>query len=220
MGLPVISQTAVVAICLALATAGYWTLAFALLGFGVLLSLLPALAGSRRQAYLSALGMLLFAGPALSLLYVRSDPQYGLAACLFVFAIVWGADTSAYLFGRLIGGPKLAPAISPGKTWAGFLAGLAVPALIGYAFARTLASDAPMQLSLVALALALVAQLGDLLESATKRKFGVKDSSALIPGHGGLLDRVDGLLSASAAAALLALTRNMASPGSALLIWP
>ncbi len=172
-----------------------------------------------RPMRLSALGTLYFGLPAVVLIALRGDPLHGLYALLFLFLVVWSEDTAAYLFGRLIGGPKLAPAISPGKTWSGCAAGLIVPALVALAFAAAVEETNAAVLAAVALALALAAQLGDLGESAIKRAFGRKDSSGLIPGHGGLLDRVDGLIAAAVAAGFLVLLRDRANPGSALLIW-
>jgi phosphatidate cytidylyltransferase len=142
---------------------------------------------------------------AASLFWLRADPAVGLANVLFVLLIVWASDIGAYAAGRVFGGPKLAPAISPGKTWSGAAGGLVGACLVGAVAAR-FAADAPIShAALVAGVLGILAQLGDLLESWLKRHFGVKDSSRLIPGHGGLLDRLDGVLAAAPAAALLAL---------------
>jgi phosphatidate cytidylyltransferase len=137
---------------------------------------------------------------------------------LFVFAVAWVTDTASYVAGRLIGGAKLAPGISPNKTWSGFVVGASIPALVGVAFAAAIEETSAPRLALVSIVLALACQGGDLIESAVKRRFGVKDASRLIPGHGGLLDRVDGLLLAAVVAALIAL-RDPTSPGRGLLIW-
>jgi phosphatidate cytidylyltransferase len=119
--------------------------------------------------------------------------------------VVWANDIAAYACGRAIGGPKLAPRLSPNKTWAGFVGGVASAGALGWAAARLAGAAAPAPLAAASLFLAVAGQLGDLAESAAKRHFGVKDSSRLIPGHGGILDRVDGLLAASVAAAVLSL---------------
>ncbi len=141
---------------------------------------------------------------AVLLQWLRSDPSAGRANVLFVVFIVWGSDIGAYLVGRLVGGPKLAPRISPGKTRSGAVGGLAVAMLIGWG-AGIVWNLPPWQGIAVAALLGIASQLGDLFESAAKRYFGVKDSGRLIPGHGGVLDRVDGLLVAAPVAALLVL---------------
>jgi phosphatidate cytidylyltransferase len=166
----------------------------------------------------SIAGLAYAALPAWALVWLRSDQAFGAIAVLYLFAIAWTTDTASYAAGRLIGGPKLAPRISPRKTWSGFIIGTLAPALVGYAFALTLGDTKLFRLAAVSIVLALACQAGDLLESAVKRRFGAKDMSQLIPGHGGLLDRIDGLLAAALLASLIAL-RDPASPGRALLIW-
>ena len=123
---------------------------------------------------------------------------------LWVFLIVWATDIGGYFFGKGIGGPKLAPRISPKKTWAGLLGGMAFSVVVGFAL-HSLFSLGPVALVVVLAsgALAIWAQAGDLLESGIKRHFGAKDSGELIPGHGGLLDRVDGLVFVAPAMALI-----------------
>jgi phosphatidate cytidylyltransferase len=178
-----------------------------------------AATGSNANAIGWSLAGLAYAAlPAWALVWLRSDPSLGLAAILFLFAVAATTDTASYTAGSLIGGPKLAPSISPNKTWSGFLVGAAVPAIIGYGFALALGGTSPLRLSLVSVTLALACQFGDLIESAAKRRFGAKDMSQLIPGHGGLLDRVDSLLLAAMLAGLIAL-RDPASPARGLLIW-
>jgi phosphatidate cytidylyltransferase len=127
----------------------------------------------------------------------------GRGTVLWLLGIVWATDIGAYVAGRSIGGPKLAPRLSPNKTWSGLGGGVLSAALVG-AVAAWLTGAPSVALALVSGALAVVAQLGDLAESLAKRHFGVKDSSRLIPGHGGLLDRLDGLLAASIATGLVA----------------
>ncbi len=171
------------------------------------------------QAPLAIAGLFYVAVPAAALIWLRSDPNHGLAAVLFVLVVAWTADTAAYIGGRVAGGPKLAPRISPKKTWSGFLAGTLTPVLVGYAFAGSLGGTSPPALSLVALVLALACQAGDLAESAVKRHLGIKDMGRLIPGHGGLFDRIDSLLFGAVVAALIALLRDPTAPGAGLLIW-
>ncbi|MGB6769395.1 MAG: phosphatidate cytidylyltransferase [Methyloceanibacter sp.] len=153
-----------------------------------------------------------------SMVWLRSDPTLGATALLYLLLVAWTTDTASYGGGRLVGGPKLAPSISPRKTWSGLLAGILAPALVGYAFALFLQDTSAWRLTLVSIVIAAACQAGDLGESAVKRRFGTKDMSNLIPGHGGLLDRIDGLLIAAIAAALIAL-RDPANPGRGLLIW-
>ncbi|MFO1080714.1 MAG: phosphatidate cytidylyltransferase [Reyranellaceae bacterium] len=130
----------------------------------------------------------------LALLWLRHQPNGGRETILWIVACVWATDIGAYFVGRTAGGSKLAPRISPGKTWSGLVGGMAwsavASAVMGYVFGL----GDTVSLALIGAVLAVVAQIGDLLESAAKRRAGVKDSGTLIPGHGGLLDRVDGLV--------------------------
>jgi len=150
-------------------------------------------------------GVLYVGLASVALIWLRGDGAAGRANVLFLVVVVWASDIGAYAAGRLLGGPKLAPAISPGKTWAGAAGGLFAAMLVGEAAGQALGTAAHGRAALVAGLLGVAAQGGDLLESAVKRRFGVKDSGRLIPGHGGLLDRLDGLLTAAPAAAGLAL---------------
>jgi phosphatidate cytidylyltransferase len=151
----------------------------------------------------SAAGVLWVALPCVCLLWLaRADPT-GRVTLLWILALVWATDIGAYAIGRSLGGPLLAPRWSPRKTWAGLVGGTLCAALAGWATAAWLAVHPVLPLILVSAALAIVEQFGDLAESAAKRRFGVKDSSGLIPGHGGLLDRLDGLLAVLPAVALL-----------------
>ena len=153
-----------------------------------------------------ALGMA-YVGLGYASLLVMREAAGGLGLILFVMIVVWSNDIGAYLAGRLIGGPKLAPALSPGKTWAGAIGGFTLSIAAGWVLVLFLQQPhpSPPGAILQAAALSLAAQAGDLLESALKRHYGKKDSGSLIPGHGGLLDRVDGLLGAASAAMLLTL---------------
>jgi len=153
----------------------------------------------RMRQLTPAFGVIYIGLPAVSLIWLRDSADVGRGDVLFVLLVVWATDIAAYLAGRLIGGPRLAPAISPGKTWSGAAGGLIGALLVGWSAAPGLA-----MLPLAAV-LSVAAQAGDLMESGLKRRFGVKDSGKLIPGHGGLLDRLDGVLTAAPAAALLAL---------------
>jgi len=150
-------------------------------------------------------GLIYIVAPCWSLLYLRSDPAMGLETVFWLLAVVWCTDTFAFVFGRLIGGPKLAPRISPNKTWSGFWGGIVSAGFVGLATAMALEKESYVALTGLSAAIGAVSQGGDLVESLVKRHFGVKDTSAIIPGHGGLFDRVDGLLVAAVAAAFIGL---------------
>ncbi len=159
----------------------------------------------RREAPLAhAAGPLYIALPALSLLILRQSPEHPVWLVLMVFLAVWATDTGALFSGNLIGGPKLAPTLSPNKTWAGFFGGTACAAVITGAVAAALKTDIPVA-AMFGVALALAGHAGDLFESMIKRRVGRKDSGGLIPGHGGVLDRIDSILFAAPAAAVLVL---------------
>jgi phosphatidate cytidylyltransferase len=158
--------------------------------------------------------------PILALVSLRADPGYGLIAVFWLLAVVWSADTAAYAAGRAIGGPKLAPAISPAKTWAGMI-GAAVGAAVAGSVVGVL-GGLPWLAPVVAIAalLGVIEQVGDLFESLLKRHHQVKDSGVLIPGHGGMLDRVDGLVAAALAAAVIGMARmGPQHTGAGLLVW-
>jgi phosphatidate cytidylyltransferase len=150
---------------------------------------------------------------------VRVDRVYGFAALIFVLLIVWASDSGGYFAGRTLGGPKLWPQVSPNKTWAGAIGGFAASLVVAIGFA-VFNPVRPVPLLLLGASLSIVAQLGDLFESAVKRRFGVKDSSRIIPGHGGLLDRLDGFVAAIVLAAILGLLRGGADGvGRGLMVW-
>ncbi len=170
----------------------------------VFIVLLPVL---QRQRPLWALAGAVYIGlPCLCLVWLRGHPGDGRLIVLWLLAVVWATDTGAYIFGRVIGGPKLIPVLSPNKTWAGLGGGMLCAAVTGGAIA--LLGSAPghelpwLLLALFSALVAVVSLAGDFFESGVKRHFGVKDSGALIPGHGGALDRLDGLLFAAPFAAL------------------
>ena len=147
------------------------------------------------------------------------DAQSGFVAILFVFAMVWASDILGYFCGRGIGGPKLWPRVSPKKTWAGAIGGFAGSIAIALGFAVAGAGRV-VPLALIGALLSIVSQLGDLLESAVKRRFDVKDSSHIIPGHGGLMDRLDGFIAAVVVAALIGTLRaGPDAAGRGLLLW-
>ena len=180
---------------------GHYIIAFALLGVLAFLFILKGILGG--TARWMVLGVFYIGLPAMALLWLRGDGDNGRNIIYWLFVLVWAADTGAYIAGRLIGGPKLAPSISPNKTWAGLAGCVLSAALVGVGVAYLAGSDNYLVLAALSAVIGVVSQGGDLVESAIKRHFGVKDSSHLIPGHGGVLDRVDALLAAIVFAALI-----------------
>ncbi len=156
-----------------------------------------------------------FSAIALSLL--RGAEQFGFTAIIFLFAVVWSTDIAAYFNGRALGGPKLAQRFSPGKTWSGAIGGAAAAVAGGILVASLVVAPGGWMVPAVALLLSVVAQAGDLGESWVKRRFGAKDSGTLLPGHGGVLDRVDGLV--AAAALLYVLGAIVAGPDTPFAIF-
>jgi len=155
------------------------------------------------------LGIVYIAIPCLALVWLRQLPLYGLETVLWLLAVVWSTDSAAFLAGSAFGGPKLAPMISPKKTWAGAIAGLAAGVGISIILAELAGMTASAQFIGASMVLSILTQCGDLAESFLKRTFGVKDASDLIPGHGGALDRLDGLIFATLGlAAYVALTKT------------
>jgi len=151
---------------------------------------------------------------------LRRDPEFGLLAVLFLFAVVWSTDILGYFVGRTVGGPRLAPAVSPKKTWSGACGGALGALAAGVAVVHIAGNTALLPAACVALALSVASQAGDLFESAVKRRFGVKDASHVIPGHGGLMDRLDGFIAASGVAALVGIIRGgMDASARGLLLW-
>ena len=153
-------------------------------------------------------------------LILRRDPGLGFVAIVFLFAVVWATDIAAYFAGRALGGPKLWPRVSPKKTWSGAAGGTLGGIAAGIVTVKLMGVSVAPMLILVAFLLSVAAQAGDLLESAVKRHFGAKDAGSIIPGHGGLMDRLDGFLTAAAAAAMVGLIRaGFDDPARGLLVW-
>lgn len=171
------------------------------------------------------LGVLYAGIPGISAVVLRGDApsgvvSTGLVAIAFVFVVVWATDTAAYFSGRSIGGPKLWPAVSPKKTWSGAIGGLLAAVVCGVLVGQISRTGEPLPLAIVAMVLSIVSQGGDLAESAMKRHFGVKDSGRIIPGHGGIMDRVDGLVVALVAAAAIGyLHSGGRDAAEGLLLW-
>lgn len=171
-------------------------------------------AGLRKTGTWWLPGGVFYAGlSGISLAAIRADDAVGLVAMLFVFAVVWATDILAYFVGRALKGPKLAPRISPGKTWSGAIGGTVSGVAAGTAVAFAHFPGTGLWIVCVAFLLSVSSQIGDLFESFIKRRFGVKDSGKIIPGHGGVMDRVDGLVFACFAAFLLAVWHSMLNNG-------
>ena len=179
----------------------------------VLFPLATRLSG-RRPGHLAA-GVLYIGIPGIALLWLRGQGEQGGGFILWLFAVVWASDVAAYFVGKSVGGPRLAPTISPNKTWSGLVGGVAAGVIAGYTIALLVPEGLDRRLVVVLSAVVAIASvLGDLVESAVKRGAGIKDSGTIIPGHGGLFDRVDGLLAAAPAAAL-----SVWAAGGSVLGW-
>ena len=191
--------------------------AMLLIGLGALAALI--FAPRERRLWITAgigySGSMLLA-PAL----LRTDEKDGFLAMVLLFAIVWTTDVLGYFAGRAFGGPKLLPAVSPKKTWSGAVAGALGAVIVAVLLAGVFGSFSRIAIALVALMLSVVAQLGDLMESWIKRKFGAKDAGTLIPGHGGVMDRLDGFWAAALLGCLIGLARGgFDGAARGLLVW-
>ena len=212
----------VLAVHLAAAFAAAVLAAFELVGLGLLAlaigAILAMVLSLGRNSVYAAMGVFYAGLPAIAIIWLRSDATLGLLAVVFLILVIITADTAAFISGRLLGGPKLWPRVSPNKTWAGLIGAVLASAVVGACFWFAVTDASPIRLAGTAAVLAFVAQAGDLAESALKRRFGAKDTGNLIPGHGGIMDRVDGLVAGASAAGLMALAVNVHSPARALLL--
>jgi phosphatidate cytidylyltransferase len=188
-----------------------------LLALAIGLAVVAVLSQGRRNWTMTGFGYA--AAAQVASVVVRLDPEMGFVALVFVLLIVWVTDIGGYFAGRSIGGPKLWPRVSPKKTWAGAVGGFLASLVVAGGFAALgLAKTGP--LLLLGAVLSIASQLGDLFESAVKRRFGVKDSSHIIPGHGGLLDRLDGFVAAVVLAAFFGFLRGgVDGVGRGLMVW-
>lgn len=210
----------VVALGAAMAAGGAAELAVLVAGAGAIACAWAA--GADRRLW--AAGGALYAGAlVISVCVLRNSLFHGVTAILWLFAVVWGTDVMAYFGGRLIGGPKLWPRVSPSKTWSGFLVGVCSAAFAGLAVVVFWTTPGEIRLAplfLIGLAAAALSQAGDLFESSIKRRFGVKDSGRLIPGHGGAMDRLDGFIFATTFAAIVgAAHKGFVAAAHGLLVW-
>ena len=200
-----------------LVDAGHITATY-IFGLVVLGVLAVAIVSSDRRGW-AAIGIAYALAASIASSAVRLDPAWGFTALMLVLLAVWATDIGGYFAGRLIGGPKLWPRVSPKKTWAGAIGGFVASLGVAGGFAAAGLGTAAPLLGLGAI-LSIASQLGDLFESAVKRRFGVKDSSHIIPGHGGLMDRLDGFVAAIVLAAIFGFLRGGADGvGRGLMVW-
>lgn len=186
----------------------------------IALGMLAAIVTAGRHALLVAGGMIYASALVIAPAILRADAKLGFAAILFLFAVVWGTDIAGYFAGRAFGGPKLAPSISPKKTWSGAIGGGIAAIAAALAIAHLFSIRNPVATGLVALLLSIASQAGDIFELRLKREFDAKDASGLIPGHGGVMDRLDGFVFASVVAALIGVARGgLELPAAGLLVW-
>lgn len=210
---PAAAFTAVLVASLGVFTAGRADVAFMAAGLAIVLA-----AVAPRRPWRAA-GVAYAAIFGFGLLAIRLSGAFGLVAILFVFAIVWASDTGAFFVGRGVGGPKLWPRVSPQKTWSGAVGGIVAGVVAGLVVLAIARLPLTPMAALVAALLCIAGQAGDLFESAVKRAFGAKDSGRLIPGHGGLMDRVDGLIAAAGIGTLIGFIHAGADVGQGLVSW-
>jgi phosphatidate cytidylyltransferase len=207
-----------IGIAAAVGLAGAGRLGWAV-GVIALAAVLAAASGSPGRRPWTAVGVAYAGTILLAPVMLRSDPDHGFLAIVFLFAVVWITDIMAYVVGRGIGGWKLAPRLSPNKTWSGALGGAAAAVVAAVVMASAAGIGNWGMVALVGFALSICSQAGDMFESSIKRQHGAKDASHLIPGHGGLMDRLDGFVAAALAAALLGALRGGDAPARGLLVW-
>jgi phosphatidate cytidylyltransferase len=211
--------TGAIGLAIAAAFASYIALEIACFAL-VVAAVLTALIAGKRNRLIAGAGVLYAGALVVCVIALRLSDAFGLLAIAWLFALVWGTDVTAYFGGRLIGGPKLWPRVSVGKTWSGTLVGVFCGALLGLGVALTGTDRARiLPLLLLGLLFAAISQGGDLAESALKRRFGVKDSGTLIPGHGGVMDRLDGFTAACVCATLVGALRLYPFIAAGLLSW-
>lgn len=201
-------RLAMYALSVPLAIMSPWAAGPSFLALGLIMGAAMFVAVFDRSAKLAA-GVFYAGLPALAIVYLR-DIDQGILIVFWTLALVWATDIGAYFSGRAIGGPKLAPQFSPNKTWAGLIGGVILTAVVSYLLHLYWAL--PLYLALLSIPLAVLAQMGDLFESWLKRKAGAKDSGTIFPGHGGVMDRLDGLIPVAPVVALIMLIDSLPSP--------
>jgi phosphatidate cytidylyltransferase len=198
---------AMYALSVPLAIMSPWAAGPSFLALGLIIGAAMFVAVFDRSIKLAA-GVFYAGFPALAIIYIR-EIDNGILIVFWTLALVWATDIGAYFSGRAIGGPKLAPQYSPNKTWAGLIGGVALTAVVSYVL--HLYWGLPFYLVLLSIPLAVLAQMGDLFESWLKRKAGAKDSGTIFPGHGGVMDRLDGLIPVAPVVALIMLAENLSA---------
>jgi phosphatidate cytidylyltransferase len=213
----VLSCAAAIAVADFLAWLGRPVTALFLVGLGALAGAIFA-PGERRLWVMAGTGYA--GGMVLAPVFLRADAGFGFVVVVLLFAVVWTTDVLGYFAGRAFGGPKLWPAVSPKKTWSGAIAGTLGAVVVALLVAAQFGSFDRIAIIGVALLLSVVAQAGDLFESWVKRQFDAKDSSHIIPGHGGVMDRLDGFWAAAVAGCVVGLLRGgFDEPARGVLIW-
>jgi len=193
--------------------------AFAAIAFGAI-GVAALTSGNGTARVWSGVGLVYSGFVVLPVVLFRNDALLGFFAVIWLFAVVWLTDIAAYFCGRFIGGPKLVPAISPKKTWSGAIGGTVFGVLGGVGVATYATGRTAILHFVIALLVSVFSQLGDIFESSVKRKFGKKDSSGILPGHGGVMDRIDAFVAAAALALLIGVYRNgLTEPAVGLLQW-
>jgi phosphatidate cytidylyltransferase len=187
-----------------------WAAVLVLLGLSAAGLGWDARRGRVRAGFWAVAGTLYIAAAGMAFVALRGFEPFGFLSIVWAALVVIAADVGGYFAGRTIGGPKLWPAVSPNKTWAGLIGGIVLAVLVGWLFSGLTTGTYFLQVCTVSAVAALLAQAGDLAESALKRHFGVKDAGTLMPGHGGLLDRLDGHMAAILVAAAVTFTRDQA----------
>lgn len=215
---PVLTVGAAALVGCSLLLAFHWTgtaIALVMLGvFGV-----AALASRRRRSWCAA-GLVYAAAMLTAPVILRHDEPWGFAAILFLFVVVWLTDIAAYAVGRAVGGPKLMPRVSPNKTWSGAIGGILAGVIGGVVTARQFGLGNLPAIGALSLGLSAISQAGDLVESAVKRHFSAKDTSNLVPGHGGVMDRLDSFLAAAVAATVIGLVHSKFDAAArGLMVW-
>jgi phosphatidate cytidylyltransferase len=200
----------------AVAAMGYLSPGAVFLALGVVAEWLV----TRERRAWSAFGVAIAGAPLVACILLRADPDYGFLAMIVLFAVVWANDVFGYFVGRLVGGPKLWPRVSPKKTWAGAIGGAVGGVLAAVAVAWFSGMANLLAIAVLALLLSAVSQTGDLFESSVKRRFGVKDASHVIPGHGGIMDRLDGFVASALVAVIIGVVRGgLDAPARGFLVW-